>query len=90
MKRPERTCLACRRRRPKDDLLRIARSPKGPVSVDPSGSAEGRGAYVCRDDEGCREAVTRKGAVSRALRLALSAEDLARLRRQIEEESVRI
>lgn len=57
--------------------------------MDASGSSEGRGAYVCRDDESCREAVTRKGAVSRALRLALSPEDLARLRRQIEEESVK-
>jgi predicted RNA-binding protein YlxR (DUF448 family) len=60
------------------------------VFVDASGTGEGRGTYVCRDDEGCREAVTRKGAISRALRLTLSPEDLARLRTQIEEESVRI
>ena len=60
------------------------------MSLDASSTAEGRGTYLCRDDRGCHEAVTRKGALSRALRLTLSPEDLARLRTEIEEESVRI
>jgi predicted RNA-binding protein YlxR (DUF448 family) len=60
------------------------------VSVDAPGTGEGRGAYLCRDDGSCLEAATMKGAIARALRLALSPEDLARLRTEIEEESVRI
>ncbi|MGH2691024.1 MAG: RNase P modulator RnpM, partial [Actinomycetota bacterium] len=76
---PERICLACRRRRPKPELLRIVRSPEGEVGVDPTGRADGRGAYVCRDDPACRKAATRKGALTRALRLTLVPDDLARL-----------
>ena len=86
---PERTCLACRRRRPKPELLRIVRSPEGRVTVDPPGRAEGRGAYVCRDDAGCRKAATRRGPLSRALRLTLGPDDLARLAAEIEKESVK-
>jgi predicted RNA-binding protein YlxR (DUF448 family) len=85
---PERSCLVCRRRRPKPELLRIVRSPADVVSVDPPGRAEGRGTYVCRDDRTCRIAATRKGALSRALRLTLQPDDLARLATEIEKESV--
>jgi uncharacterized protein len=85
---PQRSCLVCRRKRPKPELLRIVRSPQGEVRVDPSGGADGRGTYVCRDDRGCREAVTGRGALARALRSALHPDDLARLARDIEKESV--
>jgi predicted RNA-binding protein YlxR (DUF448 family) len=54
--------------------------------VDPRGGAEGRGTYICRDDRACRAAVTRKGALGRALRLALQPDDLARLTTEIEKE----
>jgi uncharacterized protein len=86
---PERTCLTCRRRRPKAELLRIVRSPDGDVSVDPLGRADGRGAYVCRDDPRCRKQAVRRGALSRALRATLVLDDLARLAVDIEKESVK-
>jgi predicted RNA-binding protein YlxR (DUF448 family) len=85
---PQRSCLVCRRKRPQLELLRIARSPSGEVRVDPRGGADGRGAYVCRDDRGCREGLTGKGALARALRTTLQPDDLARLAREIEKESV--
>ena len=84
---PERTCLACRKRRPKAEMLRIVRPPEGLVRVDPSGTAEGRGTYVCREDRSCRGAATKRGALSRALRLRLPRDDLARLATEIEKET---
>ena len=44
---PERTCVGCRRSRPKSALIRLVRSPDGSVGVDRDGRAQGRGAYVC-------------------------------------------
>ena len=45
---PIRMCVACRRRRPKGELLRILVTEEGFV-IDPSGKRPGRGAYVCPD-----------------------------------------
>ena len=80
---PERSCVGCRERAPKAELVRVARTSAG-VRVDPRGSAPGRGAYVHRDPA-CIDAALRKGALARALRTGLAQEELARLRNEIEE-----
>lgn len=46
---PARTCVVCRERRQKADLLRIVRTPEGRVVFDRTGRLNGRGAYVCAD-----------------------------------------
>ena len=48
---PERMCLGCQAMRPKKELIRIARSPEGVFSLDPTGKSPGRGAYLCRSFE---------------------------------------
>ena len=47
---PRRTCLGCRRVRPKRVLVRLVRRRDGVVVTDPRGAVPGRGAYVCADD----------------------------------------
>ena len=44
---PLRSCVSCRATSDKRCLLRVVRAPNGLVSVDPTGKANGRGAYVC-------------------------------------------
>jgi predicted RNA-binding protein YlxR (DUF448 family) len=46
-KQPIRTCIACRKEFDKKDLLRIVKSKDGVFSVDKTGKANGRGAYIC-------------------------------------------
>jgi hypothetical protein len=46
--------------------MRIVRTPGGEITIDPSGRAAGRGAYVCRTAE-CIDTAIKKGALSRAL-----------------------
>jgi uncharacterized protein len=82
---PERTCVGCRVKRPKHDLLRLVRTGGGSVVVDPGGNAPGRGAYVCRD-LACAGKAVRKGALEHALRASLGSEDLTRLVKEIEQE----
>ncbi|MFN2643344.1 MAG: YlxR family protein [Actinomycetota bacterium] len=50
--------------RQKGQMLRIVRRPDGSVSVDATGSAPGRGAYVC----GAACARLARGRFARALR----------------------
>ena len=49
---PQRTCIGCRKVRPKAALLRLARGTDGRVEVDDGSRSRGRGAYVC-PDPGC-------------------------------------
>ncbi len=80
---PERTCVGCRGRAPKADLLRVVRTPEGRVAADPSGKAPGRGAYLHRDPR-CADLALRRGALARALRAGLPPEEAGRLRADIE------
>ena len=79
MPSPERTCVGCRSKAPKRDLVRVVRARDGDVVLDPSGSAPGRGAYVHRDG-GCLEAALLSRGFERALRTGLTADAAARLR----------
>jgi predicted RNA-binding protein YlxR (DUF448 family) len=70
---PMRTCVACRTERQKRDFVRIVRSPEGHVSVDNSGRANGRGAYLCADGS-CWAVALKKKAIERALAAPLTPE----------------
>lgn len=48
---PERSCVACRRRRPQAEFRRVARTAQGWVLE--TGQRTGRGAYVCADSPAC-------------------------------------
>lgn len=80
---PERTCVGCRGKGAKRDLVRVARSPGGPVRIDPGGKVPGRGAYVHRDP-GCWDAALRRGALARALRTSLDPREVGNLLRDLE------
>lgn len=75
---PERTCVACGSKRAKRELVRVASSPQGEVSVDLTGKAPGRGAYVCGPQ--CWETALGRGRLARSLGRSLSKEDLELLR----------
>lgn len=47
--------------RDKRDLVRVVRTPAGEILIDPTGKANGRGAYLCRDWNCLRAAMKRKG-----------------------------
>ena len=63
---PTRSCVSCRQGHDKRDLLRIVRAPDGTVAYDPTGKANGRGAYVCHD-ETCITGAFARGGLSHAL-----------------------
>ncbi len=75
---PMRTCVACRTERQKRDFVRIVRAPDGMVSVDMTGRANGRGAYLCADGS-CWPQALKKSAIERALSVPLPAEIRSRL-----------
>ena len=72
---PVRTCLGCRGRVPKSELVRIAwNSGSGVVVIDRGQVMPGRGCYV---HPGCAEQVARRKLLGRALRRPVDGEQAA-------------
>ncbi|WP_306975713.1 YlxR family protein [Streptomyces canus] len=80
--RPERTCVGCRQRAAKTDLLRIVAIEDACVP-DPRGTLPGRGAYV-HPALVCLDQAVRRRAFTRALR-APGALDIKALRQYVEQ-----
>jgi predicted RNA-binding protein YlxR (DUF448 family) len=75
---PQRSCVACRTARDKNDLVRLVRTPEGEIVIDPSGKLSGRGAYLCPRPDCLRTAQKRK-SLDRALKATIPAEAWTRL-----------
>ena len=69
-KMPERTCVITKEKTLKKDLLRVVRDNTGNVSVDTTGKANGRGAYLKRDKKVINKAKTTK-ALERILEVTI-------------------
>ena len=73
---PQRTCFVCREKGDKRQLVRLVRTPEGPVLVDPTGKQNGRGAYLC-DDPACWDKVLRDNRLlNQALKTTVTTEML--------------
>jgi len=66
-----RKCIVTNERFQKDELIRIVKKD-GIVSVDASGAAEGRGAYISANAELIKKAV-KKNPLARAFRMNVDA-----------------
>ncbi len=79
--RPVRSCIGCRERKYKDELLRVVRTAEGEVRFDITGAGDGRGAYLCRS-MGCLDRALKKGGFARALKCEVPG----KTRRELEEQ----
>ena len=59
-KEPMRTCVVTREKTHKMNLIRVVRTPAGDVIVDPTGKANGKGAYLTKDLEVINKALKNK------------------------------
>ena len=57
---PLRKCLATNEQLPKKELIRVVRNKEGQVFIDPTGKANGRGAYIKLDNEEALQAKKKK------------------------------
>jgi len=80
---PQRTCTGCREIRPKKELIRIVKTPDNKIIIDPTGKANGRGAYICPRRD-CLEASIRSKRLVRALDADIGPEDLKKLAKELE------
>ena len=70
---PMRRCVVTHEQFPKNELLRIVRTPEGNVEVDLSGKLNGRGAYIKKDIEVMKLA-KKNCALAKALEVTIPEE----------------
>ena len=70
---PMRPCAGCREMKPKNQMVRVVRSPQGEISLDFRGKAPGRGVYVGPDPE-CLKKAQKTRALERSLDTAIPPE----------------
>ena len=61
-----RMCLGCNEMKPKGQLCRVVRNKEGTLSLDLTGKAAGRGAYLCRNQD-CLARARKARRLERAL-----------------------
>lgn len=57
---PLRTCVVTKEKLPKQELIRVVRTPEENIIIDESGKANGRGAYLKKDLEVFKKAKLNK------------------------------
>lgn len=72
---PMRRCIGCMESKPKKELIRIVCDKEGNVSIDATGKAAGRGAYLC-GSAACFATARKRKAISRNLEAELSEDQL--------------
>jgi len=75
---PQRSCVVCREKQDKRQLVRLVRQPDGQVAVDPTGKQNGRGAYLCHQPD-CWDKALQTDILSKALQTTITQENKAAL-----------
>ena len=57
---PMRQCCGCNEMKTKSELVRVVKSPEGEISLDLTGRKNGRGAYICKNQDCFTKAIKKK------------------------------
>ena len=79
---PMRTCVVSNERFPKNELLRIVKTPEGEIKPDITGKLNGHGAYIKKDEEILNKAIKTK-ALARHLECEITDEVYEEIRKII-------
>lgn len=78
-----RKCISCYKRKNKDKLIRVCRSKDNSVIVDLTYKKEGRGAYICKDNENCLLNSIKHNKITRSLKVEIPSEVICELKRVV-------
>ena len=76
---PQRTCMGCNEKKDKSELIRIVKNKENEISIDKTGKAQGRGAYIC-DDVKCLDKVIKTKRIEKIFDMKISEEIYENLR----------
>ena len=71
--------MGCNSKKDKKDLIRIVKNNKNEVSIDKTGKQEGRGTYICNNEQ-CLEKAIKTKRLEKALGLKITEEVYSNLK----------
>lgn len=80
---PLRMCIGCREMKPKAELYRIVKTPKGNIVIDKTNKLSGRGAYICKCGD-CLKKAEKINALSHTFSMAVDKQIYSQLTRECE------
>lgn len=82
-KAPMRKCVGCGEMKNKKELIRVLKTPEEEILLDATGRKNGRGAYLCRDQECLLRAARNKG-LERSLGMKIPEEIYENLKKEMD------
>lgn len=79
---PVRQCTGCGERKPKNELIRIVRTPEEKIVLDFTGKQNGRGAYICKSKD-CLTLCVKKKRLDNAFGIAVPADVISELEKEL-------
>jgi len=79
----ERLCIVCRKKKNKEELIRIVKTPEGLIKIDPLKKLPGRGAYICSTID-CVNKLKKENSLIHALKVKITREQLAEIKKELE------
>ncbi len=80
LKIPQRTCIGCKCKKPKKEMIRIVRTTDGKIIIDETGKKSGRGAYLCGDVK-CLNVAFKENSLNKSLKQDIPLQTLDELRK---------
>ena len=81
---PQRTCIGCNVKKDKRDFIRIEKDSNDNISIDKTGKANGRGAYICDNIE-CLEKAIKNKKIEKSFKMNIDNEVYESLRKLLNE-----
>ena len=75
----QRMCTGCNSKKDKKELIRIVLNKSGEITIDKTGKAEGRGAYICDNIE-CLEKLIKTKRLEKSFEVKIDEEIYNKLR----------
>ena len=80
---PMRQCVGCSEMKGKKEMMRILKTADGDIVLDVTGKKNGRGAYLCHDEECLKAAMKNKG-LERSFKMSIDKTIYEKLQKEYE------
>ena len=80
---PLRQCVGCGQMKAKKEMMRVIKTAEDEIVLDVTGKKNGRGAYLCRDEECLKAAMKNKG-LERSFKMSIDKMIYEKLQKEYE------
>jgi len=79
---PQRQCIGCKEMKNKKDMIRVLKTSEEEFLIDITGKKNGRGAYICHNEDCLEKAISNKG-LERSFKTVIPKEVYESLKKEL-------